>query len=126
MLKKIILITLITTTLNSCNSKPEEIKLTELKTACDYIKAEESIVDEFLKLQEQHPEALKGLFLFAAGDKPIIETEFTNKFKKLYKKLEELDNASRMKFTSAEFKECSNTDVLDKKTRQMKLYERNL
>jgi len=93
----------------SCKQKAKDIKLNDLKSACDYIDAGGIIADEMIELKKQHPRdiALGFRMAVAAGD-PIGEfkSEYTSKYQALKDKLADIGKAAEKKFTEKEVQEC--------------------
>jgi outer membrane murein-binding lipoprotein Lpp len=81
--------------LAGCNSKPEDIKLNELNTVCDYVDALEKVVEADIKLMKEKKDT-------ELSDEDI---EYRGL---LRKKLEEISEALMKKFSFAEMKECEN------------------
>jgi len=79
----------------SCSKKPEDIKLSELKTSCDYVDALEIVLDKGISLFKN-----KKIEDFSPEEKSYLET--------LKIKLKQIVEAGEKKFTDLEFEECSN------------------
>jgi hypothetical protein len=78
---------------SSFAQRPEDIKLSNLKTACDYTSAIEKLADAALKIKtEQNYE-----FENSQEHLDLLEN-----------KLKDILEAGRKKFTEAEFRECPN------------------
>lgn len=92
-----------------CAPKPEELKLADLKTACDYVDALESLADEVIRIQ---------------GDRPKEKwtEEEKGRIKLLQKKAREVGEAADKKYTEAEFRECPNFGDLEKKVEESNLF----
>lgn len=100
--KKSFLLVLITFAIISCSKKPEDIKLSDLKSSCDYVDALEIVIDE-------------GLLLFKVKKIEELSTEENLYLNKLYEKLEEIVEAGDKKFSESEFEECPNYDAVKEK-----------
>jgi len=119
--KAIIIIGCMSIALNACKTNPEKIKLSELKSACDYISAEESILDELIMIHKEHPEIRMYSQVYArkVGDPEPIKNEFSEKFEILYQKLNYIDNAASLKFTTPEINECDKLTAVRKKWKEI-------
>ena len=82
----------------SCTQKAEDIKLSNLKTACDYIDAMEKISDAAIKTKGDK----------SKGD---LSQEDKNYLKVLKNKIEDIGGSAEKKYTLAELEECSNFEI---------------
>ena len=96
---KTALLMLLTMFLNSCSTNPEDIKLNDLKTSCDYVDAMNKIYDQMIKIKED-----KKANELAPEKKSEMEV--------WTKKLREIALAASKKYTEAEVKECTNFEKL--------------
>jgi bacterioferritin (cytochrome b1) len=87
----------------SCSQNPTEIKLSDLKTACDYANAIEKYFDALIELKGETEKFY---------DLPKNEQEYA---KQLKDKLEEILKAGEKKYTEAEIKECGNFERIEEK-----------
>jgi hypothetical protein len=91
----------------SCGRKAEDIRLSDLKTACDYVTAMTDVFDEaqIIIKDTKHWEDLNNLQ--------------KEKLKILRNKLDEISEAAKKKFTKAEAKECSNYKKMVEKAKKL-------
>ncbi len=118
-------------TMLSCTQKAEDIKLSDLKTACDFVSALGKVADAGIKWEEKkdklrkedefdsegfdsQKEALEGLEIH---NKRIKEKEdkLWAEREVLKKKLREIIEAAGKKYTEIEVKECPDFEMLEKK-----------
>ena len=90
-----------------CTQKPENIKLSDLKTACDYIDALEKCGDAIIKLKKP------ALTRYQEGGKSL--EDFSQEIKVLQEKIEVIGKAGDKKFTKDEFNECPSFDRIKEK-----------
>ena len=90
-----------------CTQKPENIKLSDLKTACDYIDALEKCGDAIIKLKK------RALTRYQEGGKSL--EDFSQEIKVLQEKIEVIGKAGDKKFTKDEFNECPSFDRIKEK-----------
>jgi len=110
-------------TMLSCTQKPEEIKLSDLKTACDFVSALGKIADAGIKWEEKYDkEIIKDHFDSEKEGLEIYEKRKKEKEDKLFaerevlkKKLREITEAAGKKYTETEVKECPDFEMLEKK-----------
>ena len=93
----------------SCSQKPTEIKLSDLKTACDYVDAIEKCFDALIELTGD---------MENFDDLPKNEQEYA---KQLEDKLEEIGKAAEKKYTEAEIKECENFERVKEKSEKVSI-----
>ncbi len=95
----------------SCTQKAEDIKLSNLKTACDYIDAMEKISDAAIKTKGDK----------SKGD---LSQEDKNYLKVLKNKIEDIGGSAKKKYTPKEFQECSNYEIaIDKIKKAMDIID---
>lgn len=119
-------------TMLSCTQKAEDIKLSDLKTACDFVNALGKVADAGIKWEEKYDKVRKeDEFDSEAASKSesggLEELEIYNKRIKekedklwaerevLKKKLREITEAAGKKYTEIEVKECPDFEMLEKK-----------
>ena len=119
-------------TMLSCTQKAEDIKLSDLKTACDFVSALGKVADAGIKWEEKYDKVRKeDEFDSEAASKSesggLEELEIYNKRIKekedklwaerevLKKKLREITEAAGKKYTEIEVKECPDFEMLEKK-----------
>ena len=90
-----------------CTQKPENIKLSDLKTACDYIDALEKCGDAIIKLKKT------ALTRYQEGGNSL--EDFSQEIKVLQEKIEVIGKAGDKKFTKDEFNECPSFDRIKEK-----------
>ena len=90
-----------------CTQKPENIKLSDLKTACDYIDALEKCGDAIIKLKKT------ALTRYQEGGNSL--EDFSQEIKVLQEKIEVIGKAGDKKFTKDEFNECHSFDRIKEK-----------
>ena len=90
-----------------CTQKPENIKLSDLKTACDYIDALEKCGDAIIKLKKL------ALIRYQEGGNSL--EDFSQEIKVLQEKIEVIGKAGDKKFTKDEFNECPSFDRIKEK-----------
>lgn len=85
-----------------CTKKPEDIKLSELETTCDYVDAIEICVDAAIEMM---------------GDKEFedLSEEEKEYLEVIEDKLEDIERAGSKKFTESEVKECPNFERVKEK-----------
>ena len=93
-------------TLASCSQKPEDIKISDLDSVCDYVNAMESVVDAVIKVRTN-----KDLQDLSEEEKEYLDV--------LKKKLNEIGESAE-KFSRTEAEECSNFELLQKKIQKEK------
>jgi hypothetical protein len=104
---KSFLLVLITFAIISCSKKPEDIKLSDLKSSCDYVDALEIVIDE-------------GLLLFKNKKIEELSPEEHSYLQTLKTKLNDIGEAAEKKFTISEVRECSKFKLLDEKMEKFK------
>jgi hypothetical protein len=119
-------------TMLSCTQKAEDIKLSDLKTACDFVSALGKVADAGIKWEEKYDKVRKeDEFDSEAASKSesggLEELEIYNKRIKekedklwaerevLKKKLREITEAAGKKYTEIGVKECPDFEMLEKK-----------
>ena len=90
-----------------CTQKPENIKLTDLKTACDYIDALEKCGDAIIKLKKL------ALIRYQEGGNSL--EDFSQEINVLQEKIDVIGKAGDKKFTKDEFNECPSFDRIKEK-----------
>ena len=90
-----------------CTQKPENIKLSDLKTACDYIDALEKCGDAIIKLKKL------ALIRYQEGGNSL--EDFSQEIKVLQEKIDVIGKAGDKKFTKDEFNECPSFDRIKEK-----------
>ena len=85
-----------------CTQKPEDIKLSELESTCDYVDAIEICVDAAIEMM---------------GDKEFedLSEEEKEYLEVIEDKLEDIERAGSKKFTESEVKECPNFERVKEK-----------
>lgn len=85
-----------------CSQNPQEIKLSELHTACDYIDAIDQVCDAAIEIR---------------GNRKFtdINEDEKKKIKDLKSKAYQIAFAGGKKYTAAEFKECPKQKELEEK-----------
>jgi hypothetical protein len=83
----------------SCSTNPDDIKLNDLKTSCDYVDAMNKVYDQMIKLKGK-----KTIDQLTQEEKSEMEV-WTKKFK-------EIALAASKKYTEAEVKECADFEKL--------------
>ena len=101
----------ITLLLTNCSQKLEEIKLSDLKTVCDYVDAIENIFDEIIEISSKESSISKD-------DKEQI--------KSLMNKLEDINEAGGRKYTKKEMMECEGFNRIKEKAKKNADIVRNL
>jgi uncharacterized coiled-coil protein SlyX len=101
----------ITLLLTNCSQKPEQIKLSDLKTPCDYLDASENIIDEINEISSKESS---------------ISTDNKEKIKSLMNKLEDVGEAADKKYTKKELMECEGFNRLKEKAEKTADILRNL
>ena len=93
----ILLMLIASTVLTSCSQKPEDIKLSDLKTPCDYLDAIEKCVDSAIE---------------TIGNKSYDDLDENEKkhLKSLKKKIIQIGQAADKKYTEAKGEECESFD----------------
>ena len=90
-----------------CTQKPENIKLSDLKTACDYIDALEKCGDAIIKLKKL------ALIRYQEGGNSL--EDFSQEINVLQEKIDVIGKAGDKKFTKDEFNECPSFDRIKEK-----------
>jgi hypothetical protein len=88
--------------LSGCSSDPKDIKLSDLKSACDYVDAAEKIIDATIDFGKN-----KDLDNLSKEDKKEI--------KALQDKIEEIGEAAEKKYTRTELNECKSFERIKEK-----------
>lgn len=114
-------------TMLSCTQKAEDIKLSDLKTACDFISAMGKVADAQIKNEKDRDEKVAEIEELRTE---VMSTEALEKLIKkqaevdekywdyrdvLKKKLKEIIEAGGKKYTYSEAKECPDYEMLEKK-----------
>lgn len=88
-----------------CSQKPQDIKLSDLHTACDYIDAVDQVCDVAIELK---------------GEKKIndLTEEDRKKYEELKSKAIQIAFAGGKKYTGAEFEECPKQKELAEKIKK--------
>ncbi len=94
-----------------CTQKPENIKLSDLKTACDYIDALEKCGDAIIKLKNLE---IHALIRYQEGSGKSLE-DFSQEINVLQEKIDVIGKAGDKKFTKDEFNECPSFDRIKEK-----------
>ena len=93
---------LISVLASGCSSDPRDIKLSDLKSACDYVDAAEKVLDAAIAIGDN-----KDLEKLTEADKKEI--------KELEDKMEEIGKAAEKKYTEAEVMECKSFERVKEK-----------
>ena len=110
-------------TMLSCTQKAEDIKLSDLKTACDIVNALIKVADAGIKWEEKYDKEIKeddfdsekeGLEIYQKRIKEKEEKLWAER-EVLKKKLREIIEAAGKKYTAAEIRECPNFEIVEKK-----------
>jgi hypothetical protein len=123
----IIAFSLASITMLSCTQKAEDIKLSDLKTACEVVSSLGKVADAQIKnekdrdekdgeLEESRseisdPEALEKLI----KEQAEVEKKYWDYRDVLKKKLNEIMEVAEKKYTVKELKECHDIDIVSKK-----------
>jgi hypothetical protein len=123
----IIAFSLASITMLSCTQKAEDIKLSDLKTACEVVSSLGKVADAQIKnekdrdekdgeLEESRseisdPEALEKLI----KEQAEVEKKYWDYRDVLKKKLNEIMEVAEKKYTVKELKECPDIDIVSKK-----------
>lgn len=95
-MKKYLTLILLSSMINvSCAQKPEDVKISDLQTACDYMNALEKVIDAAIKI---------------GGNRSSEDLSQKDKdyLKVLFAKAEEIGEAAAKKYTAAEVENCPN------------------
>ena len=92
--------------LAGCTKKSEDIELSDLKTACDYVDAYELLGDSMIKLMVLEPGIHKGREIVTVFEG--VSQEEKDRFKVLKEKRRLVHRARLEKYTNEELMECSN------------------
>ncbi|MFM2285793.1 MAG: hypothetical protein RLZZ543_1290 [Bacteroidota bacterium] len=90
-----------------CNSRAKDIKLSELKTACDYNDAINKVCNEIKVIKGD-----KSLKKLNDNDRRSVED--------LFEKLDEIGIACQKKYTDAELRECGGYESLVVRIKKLK------
>jgi len=96
MKKYLVIVLCASMTIVSCAQKPEDIKISDLKTACDYIDALEKVIDAALKIGD-------------ASSWEDLSQKDKDYLKVLLVKAEEIGEAAGKKYTAADIENCPNS-----------------
>ena len=104
----------------TCKQEPEDIKLSDMNNACDYLNATEIIIDAILektKWEDLTDEEKEGDNFILKDPRCescnlYISKNKLEEIKILLEKIKDLDNAASKKYTIEELKECNNFDKL--------------
>lgn len=95
----------ITLLVSSCHTKPEDIKLNDLKSVCEYVEAMEQVIDADIKLMKER-------------DISMLSDDERAYRKDIRKKLMEIAKAAEKKYSIAEVNECENFESFKEKFKQ--------
>lgn len=96
-MKRYLAIILCTLMINvSCSQKPEDIKISDLKTPCDHLDALEKVIDAIIKI--------KG-----TTSREDLSQKDIDYLEVLFAKAEEIGEASSKKYTSTDVENCPNS-----------------
>jgi hypothetical protein len=93
--------------MGSCSQKPENIKLSDLETACDYVDAMEKCGDAMIKVMENKK-------------REDLSQEDKDYMKVLNDKLKEIGKAASKKYTEEEAEECPNFQSVKDKLKNIR------
>jgi hypothetical protein len=97
-------------TMLSCTQKAEDIKLSDLKTACDFVSAMGKIADAQIKNDKDSNASIEK------GTWSEESSKNANAYREVLKnKLQEITEAAGKKYTEIEAKECPDFQMLEKK-----------
>ena len=110
-------------TMLSCTQKAEDIKLSDLKTACDIVNALIKVADAGIKWEEKYDKEIKeDDFDSEKEELEIYQKRIKEKEEKLWaerevlkEKLKEIAEVAEKKYTAAEIRECPNFEIVEKK-----------
>lgn len=116
--------------ITSCKTEATEIKISEIKTACQLLDAVEIVLNEIEQFKRQNTELYELMYgkQVAVEDnaesqrqKEIFSTKYdeVKKIKKLKAKLNELRLKANKSFVPSEFEECKKFDVVSKRLRKI-------
>lgn len=132
MKKLIIISTLFVLTFSSCQQDPSDIKISDLKTACDVIDAANLTIDEIEKFKKEHSDVYDYLYeakidtssvadTAGQASKRTAEDEFKTahsadikRIEELKEKMKDLKAKADRSFTQAEAKECLSEEAFEK------------
>ncbi len=89
-----------------CTQKPENIKLSDLKTACDYVEAVEECVDAMTKIMDNKK-------------REDLSQEDKDNMKVLKDKIKDIGKAASKKYTDDEAKECPSFERVKEKLKNL-------
>ena len=94
--------------MGGCAQKPENIKLSDLETVCDYVDAMEKCGDAMIKTMENK----KG---------EDLSQEDKDYMKVLKDKIKDIGKAAEKKYTEDEAKECPSFEAVKEKMKKIRL-----
>jgi len=89
-----------------CTQKPEDIKLTELETTCDYLDAFEICADAAIEIMGE-----KEFEDLSEEEKEYMEV--------IEEKIDDIERAGSKKFTKSEIEECPSFERVKEKTEKV-------
>lgn len=89
----------------ACSDRPEDIKLSDLDTACEYIDAVERCADVILKIMDGKD----------FDDLDDLKEESVERLENLTFKIQQIVRAADKKYTTDELEECPNYDDVEDK-----------
>ncbi len=92
--------------MGGCAQKPENIKLSDLETVCDYVDAMEKCGDALIKTHE-------------SKKREDLSKEDKDYMKVLKHKMRDIEKAAEKKYTADEAKECPSFEALKEKMRKI-------
>ncbi len=95
--------------LTSCSQNPTEIKISDLKTACDYLHAAEKCMDALIELKGE----VKDFDELPENKQKYAE--------QVYEKMEEILEAAEKKYTEKEGMECKSFERIASKAEALDL-----
>lgn len=93
---------------SGCKKSPMDIQVSDLKTACDFVDALESLMDEMI--------AVKG----SANSKEELSAADEQKRLALDKKIDEVKSGAEAKFPKEEAQKCEHYGSLQDKVKQLR------
>jgi hypothetical protein len=110
-IKQIIVAFFFATVVASCGSKPADINVAELETACDHVNASLEVTNEVVELMENNK---------SKADADISQDEKETFLAALFRKLEEIDLAmSTKEFSIADQEKCPSFEKLSEARMKM-------
>lgn len=106
-------------TMLSCTQKAEDIKLSDLKTACDVVSSVGIVADAQIKNKKDREESLEKIgkedWEKYTKESDEIEKKYWELSEVLEKKLKEIMEVAEKKYTKKELQECPGIESLEKK-----------